>query len=132
MLTNGAYITQAGSIVRISGKHSGIAEVDFDWLEEDACIDCKPNPYPEDDGDSLILTWSCNYCSGGHATLIPLARCSRCGQEPGDIEERYSYGVYAGRLCRKCCLEYRDHCGIDGRQGQPEELEAMGETYWED
>ncbi len=71
-MVNGTYKTQAGSIVRISGKHSGIAEVEFDWLEEDACIECEPNPYPEDDGGRLILTWSCDYCGGGKAELTLL------------------------------------------------------------
>lgn len=59
-------------------------------------------------------------------------RCTKCSKEKTDVEERYSYGVYAGRLCTKCCYSYRDHCGIDGPQGSPEELEAMGEQYWED
>jgi predicted amidophosphoribosyltransferase len=53
-------------------------------------------------------------------------RCSKCGQESEDIEDRYSFGVYAGRLCAECCLKYLDHCGIDGEQGQPEELVSHG------
>ena len=32
----------------ISGKYGGISEVTFDWLEENACIDCQPDPYDED------------------------------------------------------------------------------------
>lgn len=83
-MINGTYETKAGSIVKISGKYSGIAEVEFDWLEENACIDCEPNPYPEDQGDSLILTWSCDYCSGGHAVLTPL--------EEEDYQEGYCHG----------------------------------------
>lgn len=53
-------------------------------------------------------------------------RCSKCGQEAEDIEDRYSFGVYAGRLCPECCFKYLDHCGIDGEQGQPEELASHG------
>lgn len=51
----------------ISGKHGGISEVEFDWLEEDdACIDCVPNPY-DDDG---YLTWNCEQCGNGSAQLF--------------------------------------------------------------
>lgn len=55
--------------------------------------------------------------------------CSRCQSEE-NVRERYSFGVYAGRLCRDCATGYRDHCGIDQPQGRPEELEQLGETYW--
>lgn len=59
--------------------------------------------------------------------------CTKCGQyKPGQVKGRYSFGVYAGRLCKACCKGYRDHCGIDQQQGSPSELEAMGETYWEE
>ena len=68
---NGTYKTRAGSIVTISGRYSGIAEVDFDRLEENACIDCEPDPYPEDDGDGYYLKWHCDYCGGGKAKLSP-------------------------------------------------------------
>lgn len=63
---------------------------------------------------------------------ISAVRCWLCGKKSENVEDRYSFGVYAGRLCLECCFKYRDHCGIDGEQGRPEELEAMGETYWED
>lgn len=49
----------------ISGKYGGISRVDFDWLEEGACIDCVPSAY-EDEGD---LVWSCDICGGGRANL---------------------------------------------------------------
>lgn len=51
--------------------------------------------------------------------------CSRCGEELDDVEERYSFGVYAGRLCRRCAIDgYVDHCGlIDGGQGNPTDLD---------
>jgi len=58
-------------------------------------------------------------------------RCRRCGSTK-QVEERYSFGVYAGRLCKRCCYGYSDHCGIDQRQGTPAEYEAMGEQYWEE
>ena len=68
-LPNCTYRTRAGSIVRISGKHGGIAEVEFDWLEEGGCFDCKVNPYPADDGYDWYMTWDCEYCGGGKAIL---------------------------------------------------------------
>ena len=61
-----------------------------------------------------------------------MPRCTRCGKVKPDVEERYSFGVYAGRLCTECCFGYRDHCGIDQEQGRPEVLELEGETYWEE
>jgi hypothetical protein len=31
-------------------------------------------------------------------------RCTRCGQvKPCQVEERYSFGIYAGKLCISCC-----------------------------
>ena len=70
MIKNGIYRTLSGSTVTVSGEHSGIAVVEFDWLEEtNACFECKPNPMPEDDGDRIHLTWSCDYCGGGTAIL---------------------------------------------------------------
>lgn len=63
----GKYRTAEGSTVVISGKHNGIATVEFDWLEENACCDCRVNPYPEDG----YLTWDCDECGGGRAKLEP-------------------------------------------------------------
>ena len=60
--------------------------------------------------------------------------CFGCGKDGlDDVEERYSYGVYAGKLCTKCCYRYRDHCGVDDdEQGSPNEMIESGETYWEE
>ena len=66
MLKSGSYHTKAGSTMQISGKHSGISEVDFDWVEEDACVDCEVQAYDRDG----YLIWSCDYCGGGSALLI--------------------------------------------------------------
>jgi hypothetical protein len=52
----------------------------------------------------------------------PLLWCSGCGHYLPDVEERWSFGVYAGKLCRRCCLGFKDHCGIDQPQGDPSEL----------
>lgn len=70
-LPNGKYRTRAGSIVEISGEHSGITKVAFDWLEEEsACFDCVVNPYPEEwIRGTHRLTWTCDHCGGGDALL---------------------------------------------------------------
>ena len=69
-LPNGEYVTDKGSYMRISGEHSGISEVEWDWLEERACPDCVVDPY-EDDG---CLKWTCKVCGGGYAELRPLTQ----------------------------------------------------------
>ncbi|MBW2411904.1 MAG: hypothetical protein JRF72_19080 [Deltaproteobacteria bacterium] len=62
--------------------------------------------------------------------MINYDACTSCGKEkPGDVHERYSFGVYAGRLCTGCCAGYRDNCGIGQPQGCPADLD---EQYWED
>ena len=54
--------------------------------------------------------------------------CSRC-HSTKYVEERYSFGVYAGVLCIDCCTMYRDHCGVDQPQGSPNDLD---EPYYEE
>ena len=66
-LPKGKYITNNGSTMTITGKHGGISEVNFNWLDEGACIDCEPEPYDEDGH----LTWHCVICGGGRAKLHP-------------------------------------------------------------
>lgn len=65
MLPIGKYKTAAGSTMTVTGKHGGISEVEFDWVEEDACIDCVPELYD----DNGYLVWTCRRCSGGSAKL---------------------------------------------------------------
>ena len=65
MLPNGKYKTKNGSIMTISGKYGGKAEISFDWLEENTCCDCHPEPY-DDEG---YLVWRCDVCGGGKAKL---------------------------------------------------------------
>ncbi len=67
-LSNGDYVTAAGSTVSISGLHGGRSRVEFDWCEEpNACPDCRVRAY-EDDGQ---LVWDCDHCGGGRADLMP-------------------------------------------------------------
>ena len=54
---------------------------------------------------------------------LDVSYCTKCG-EPGG-EARYSFGIYAGRLCHKCCFSYRDHCGVDQEQGNPYTLDEQ-------
>lgn len=62
--------------------------------------------------------------------------CRSCGHVGDDVGERYSFGVYAGRLCAKCAMTYRDHCGLDCEQGDPndldEEIEPEPSVGWLD
>lgn len=53
------------------------------------------------------------------------SECGRCHeQKPGAKQERYSFGVYAGRMCEECAYSrYRDHCGLDGKQGSAADLD---------
>jgi hypothetical protein len=57
--------------------------------------------------------------------------CTGCGIISPTVEPRYSFGIYAGRLCEKCCFKYRDHCGVDMEQGDPymELDEQVDEDY---
>lgn len=65
------YKTGKGSDVYLSGKHGGKSIVEFDWFEEDnACIECCPRSYPEEDEGGLYLQWSCEYCGGGRSKLF--------------------------------------------------------------
>jgi len=61
----------------------------------------------------------------------PFDICSRCNQhKPGNVEDRYSFGQYAGRLCVACCAIYSDNCGLDGSQGDPTTLAEYEAGGW--
>lgn len=53
--------------------------------------------------------------------------CPKCDQPKPDIDERYSFGVYAGVLCEDCAKSsYRDQCGLGGEgQGDPRDLDEQ-------
>lgn len=57
--------------------------------------------------------------------------CPRCDKVKPDIDEQFSYGVYAGVMCTDCAISgFNDGCGhIDGRQGNPADLD---EPYYEE
>ena len=50
--------------------------------------------------------------------------CPKCEKPKTDIEEQFSFGVYAGVMCRACAIAgFRDACGhLDG-QGDPRDLD---------
>ena len=50
--------------------------------------------------------------------------CPRCKQ-PGNVCVRYSFGVYAGKMCEPCARKgYRDQCGLGPNgQGDPNDLD---------
>jgi hypothetical protein len=59
-------------------------------------------------------------------------KCPRCKKTVpvGQVYERYSFGVYAGRFCDGCCSGYRDRCGLDGLQGDPRDLDEPYDPDW--
>jgi hypothetical protein len=64
------------------------------------------------------------------STHVPTARCGTCGKEKPryDLEERYSFGVYAGRYCDDACWArsgYRDATDPEARFDPADAGEAM-------
>ena len=58
--------------------------------------------------------------------VLASGECPRCERRTDDLDERYSYGVYAGVMCPDCARSgYRDACGLGpgGRQGNPADLD---------
>lgn len=76
------------------------------------------------EGEFLMLDKDHGYKSSS-CTLLDTTECPRCHESipKSQIYERYSYTVYAGKFCDNCCYSYRDNCGLDGRQGDPQDLD---------
>lgn len=57
--------------------------------------------------------------------------CPQCNKPKPDIDEQYSYGVYAGVMCTDCAISgFRDQCGYGPEgQGDPADLD---EPYYEE
>ena len=56
--------------------------------------------------------------------------CPSCDERKADIDEQYSFGVYAGVMCTACaCRKFSDQCGHGMPQGNPADLD---EPYYED
>ncbi len=60
--------TKAGSRIRVFGEHLGCYEIDFDWLEEGACMGSRPSIDISDRSEPW-LTWDCDCCDGGMALM---------------------------------------------------------------
>ncbi len=53
--------------------------------------------------------------------------CPKCERKRDDIDERYSFGYYAGVMCEACARHgFRDGCGLDQPMGNPQELDDYG------
>jgi len=63
--------------------------------------------------------------------LIACGACPQCEHKRADVDEQYSYGVYAGYMCKACAVNgFNDACGHRPEgQGNPAELD---EPYWEE
>ena len=55
------FVSKNGSTLTISGKHMGIFNIDFDWFEEDACIEMYPD-FNKDYNEPAIIA-SCKCCN---------------------------------------------------------------------
>jgi len=64
-LGSGTYQTKKGSTVEIYGSFNGSFLIDFDWVEEGACIEATPSILE----DRLI--WQCECCGSCDASLKP-------------------------------------------------------------
>ena len=54
--------------------------------------------------------------------------CPRCRRKSSTVEEQYSYGYYAGIMCRECAIHgFNDHCGLTGKMGDPQTLDDYGD-----
>lgn len=95
------------------------------------CIHDHTSPHCECTVDVQVWDFGSRH-HGKRIASVMLSFCPKCGDAEEDVRTRYSYGIYAGRLCRGCCGSFRDRCGLDGEQGSYTELEEMGETYLEE
>jgi len=95
--------------------------------------------WDERDGDKAAELYDATRpaASTAHPSPVPACPsdpfdiCSRCNQhKPGNVEDRYSFGQYAGRLCVACCAIYSDNCGLDGSQGDPTTLAEYEAGGW--
>jgi hypothetical protein len=63
-------------------------------------------------------------------------KCPRCLEKRNDVDERYSFNVYAGVMCVDCAIKgYKDGCGEGNKpMGTRAEYEAENgpNTYDED
>ena len=87
----------------------------------DVCASCEAQRDP--DGRCFDAEYCPDVQRGTGSITDPELCCGRCGKAGYDVEERYSFGVYAGKLCPSCCSSFRDNCGLDQPQGNPADLD---------
>lgn len=68
-LPNGEYVSDGGSRVKIFGDHGGSFEIDFDWLEEGACVESRPSVY-----EGRLIWSDCECCGSGGSTELVAVR----------------------------------------------------------
>jgi len=58
-------------------------------------------------------------------SVLEAGVCPSCDRKRKDIDEQYSYGVYAGVMCGDCARrKYADQCGLGpSGQGNPADLD---------
>jgi hypothetical protein len=61
--------TSNGSEVRFDLRHGGRVSVDFNWFEENGCIDCEVDLDASRASGWTMLVWGCCECTGGMAPL---------------------------------------------------------------
>lgn len=61
------FSSENGSTVKVSGKHNGIFDIEFDWFEEGMCCDGHPT-FNNDLGDPKIVVY-CDCCGTEEISL---------------------------------------------------------------
>ena len=103
----------------IAANLNGMSHAEYEYWMRDAdkgvqtCKNCNGEAVVDD---------LCEYCER-------YCQCRRCGKVGDDVEERYSFGVYASVLCVACCSSYRDNCGVGQPEGNPADLDEPLDDY---
>lgn len=53
------FVSPKGSWVEVSGKHQGIFDISYDWLEEGGCCDAMPEFNRDYDEPAIIARCEC-------------------------------------------------------------------------
>ena len=57
-----------------------------------------------------------------------LVECPSCQKMSTTVEEQFSYGIYAGKMCRICATsKFNDTCGQEQPMGNVRELDDCGD-----
>jgi hypothetical protein len=57
-----------------------------------------------------------------------LVECPSCHRMSTTVEEQFSYGIYAGKMCRMCATsKFNDTCGHEQPMGNVRELDDCGD-----